>query len=140
MSNININILETPLSLDDCYNLVVNEACGGIAIFVGTVRNQNKGETVVKLDFESYVPMAIKEMTNIANECYEKFEAKHVVIHHRVGEVGLTEKAVIIAVSTKHRAHAFNACQYAIDQLKDRVPIWKKEFLEDGSYWVNARP
>jgi len=140
MEDINVNILETPLSLDDCYKAVVDEGCGGIAIFVGTVRNRNKGEAVTKLDFESYVPMAIKEMTAIANECKIKFDTHRIAIHHRVGEVHITEKAVIIAVSTKHRDKAFQACKFAIDQLKERVPIWKKEHLVDGSYWVNSRP
>jgi len=135
-----IIISNEALSIDACYDFVLDESCGGIVIFVGTVRNHNKGQTVTHLDFETYKPMALKEMTSIAGEALKLFEAKKISIHHREGHVGIKDKAVVIAVSTVHRAKAFEACQYCIDQLKDRVPIWKKEFLEDGSYWVNARP
>ena len=137
---IDIKISSETLSIDEAYNSVLDLQCGGVVLFIGTVRNQNKGESVTHLDFESYEPMARKVMTAIAEECIEKFTANNIVIHHRTGHVGLKEIAVIIAVSTVHRESAFEACEYAIDQLKDRVPIWKKEFLENGSYWVNSRP
>jgi len=137
---IDILVSPTPLSLDRCYDFVVNEGCGGICLFVGTVRDHNKGEDVTHLEFEAYNEMAVKEMHKIAAECCTKFSAKKVAIHHRSGHVSLTEKAVIIAISTVHRKNAFLACEYAIDRLKETVPIWKKEFLQNGSYWVNARP
>lgn len=140
MENIDIQILDTPLSIDKSYDFVVHKGCGGICLFVGTVRNHNKGETVTHLDFESYKPMAIKELSKIAKACSDYHKAERISIHHRVGHVGLKEKAVIIAVSTPHRTAAFEACQYIIDTLKETVPIWKKEHLEDGSFWVNARP
>ncbi len=135
-----IQIKSQTLSVDECYQNVVDESCGGIALFVGTVRNHNKGEDVTHLDFETYQAMAVKEMTKIANECQEKFGTAKVCIYHREGHVGIKDIAVVIAVSTIHRKNAFLACEYAIDQLKDRVPIWKKEHLENGSYWVNSRP
>ena len=135
-----IQIKSQSLSVDECYQNVLDESCGGIALFVGTVRNHNKGEDVTHLDFETYEAMAVKEMRKIANECQEKFGTTNVCIHHREGHVGIKDIAVIIAVSTIHRKNAFLACEYAIDQLKDRVPIWKKEHLENGSYWVNSRP
>jgi len=137
---INILISSEPLSLDHCYDFLVNKECGGIAGFVGTVRNQNKGKNVTHLEFETYPEMAVKELRKIAQHCINHLGIHKIVIHHRSGEVGLTEKAVIIAVSSVHRKKAFEACQYAIDTLKETVPIWKKEFLEDGGYWVNARP
>lgn len=138
----NINILISPekLSLDFCYDFVVDSGCGGICLFIGTVRNQNKGETVTHLDFEAYDKMAIKELYKIAHECKTQFNVEKIAIHHRSGTVSLEEMAVIIAVSTVHRKEAFLACEFAINQLKEHVPIWKKEFLENGSYWVNARP
>ena len=139
-SQIDIKISADKLSIDKCYDFVVETACGGICLFVGTVRNKNKGKTVTHLDFESYEAMAIKELRKIAVTCIEKFELSKISIHHRVGHVGITEKAVIIAVSTVHRKKAFEACEFAIDSLKENVPIWKKEFLENGSYWVNSRP
>lgn len=137
---IDIQLSSEKLSIDACYDFVVDDACGGICLFVGTVRNKNKGESVTHLDFESYEPMAIKELKKIAQSCIENFEVSKISIHHRTGYVGITEKAVIIAVSTIHRKKAFEACEHAIDSLKENVPIWKKEFLENGSYWVNARP
>lgn len=138
--NIDIQVLPDALSIDTCYNFVLNEKCGGIDLFVGTVRRWNKGEEVTHLFFESYVAMAIKEMEKIAINAIEKFGLEKISIHHRIGKVELEGIAVIIAASSKHRKAAFQACEYAIDTLKENVPIWKKEFLIDGSYWVNSRP
>jgi len=140
MKNIDIQILDSPLSIDQCYTFVMDEKCGGICLFIGAVRNFNKGKEVTKLDFEAYSPMAIKELDKIARLCIEKFEVKKVSIHHRIGEVNIIEKAVIIAVSTPHRKKAFLACEFLIDELKKTVPIWKKEFLINGSYWVSPTP
>ena len=128
------------LSIDTCYQEVVDEACGGICLFVGTVRNHNKGKDVTHLEFETYEGMAVKEMQKIADHCLAEIGAQKVAIFHRSGHVGITDIAVIIAVSSIHRVKAFEACQYCIDTLKETVPIWKKEFLHDGSYWVGARP
>lgn len=137
---IDIQLSPNKLSIDACYDFVLDDSCGGICLFVGTVRNKNKGELVTHLDFESYEPMAIKELNKIALSCIEKFDLAKISIHHRTGHVGIRDKAVVIAVSTIHRKKAFEACEYAIDSLKKNVPIWKKEYLENGSYWVNARP
>ena len=139
-NQIDIKISPTPLSLDSTYQFCLDKACGGNALFVGTVRDNNKGAQIRYLEFESYVPMALKVLRQIAEECVSKFNCQKISIHHRIGQVKLTEIAVIIAVSTKHRKEAFNACTYAIDALRSRAPIWKKEFKLDGSYWVNARP
>ena len=137
---IDIQILQTALSIDECYKFVLNEKCGGIDLFIGTVRRWNKGEEVTHLFFESYVEMAIKEMEKIAHAAIEKFDLEKISIHHRIGQVDLEGIAVIIAASSKHRKAAFDGCKFAIDTLKEDVPIWKKEFLKDGSYWVNSRP
>lgn len=135
-----IQILEVPLSLDTCSDFVQDPACGGTALFVGTVRNETKGKSVQALDFEAYVPMAISEMEKIAESMYEKWSTHKVSMHHRVGKLDIGEIAVIIAVSAPHRAAAFAACQYGIDTLKETVPIWKKEIFEDGEVWVAAHP
>ncbi len=140
MDNINIAVSRDKLSVDNIYDWIVDPQCGGNCMFIGTVRDQNKNEEVEYLDFETYAPMAIKEMKKIALHCIEKMDAKKVAIHHREGHVGITDIAVIIAVSSVHRDVAFKACQYAIDELKKTVPIWKKEHLTNGSYWVGARP
>ena len=135
-----IKISNTTLSIDEAYQSVLAPECGGNCLFIGTVRNKNKGKVVTHLDFESYEPMALKEMDKIADKCLENYDIKNIAIHHRSGHVGLTDIAVIIAIASPHRVDAFEACKFAIDSLKDTVPIWKKEHLEDGSYWVGARP
>ena len=135
-----IKLSDQALSIDSAYASVQDPACGGIVLFVGTIRNHNKGKTVTHLDFESYAPMAIKEMTRIAEKARTEHGLHAVAVHHRVGSLAIGDIAVIIAVSSHHRKAAFAGCEQVIDELKEHVPIWKKEFLEDGSYWVNARP
>lgn len=135
-----IKITSTPLNPDDANSFVTNELCGGIVTFTGIARKFTKGKEVLRLEFEAYEPMAIKEMTKIAKQILEDFPAEKVAIHHRIGVVGLKEIAVVIAVACPHRKAAFAACQYAIDTLKETVPIWKKEIFEDGEIWVAAHP
>ncbi|MCI4667269.1 MAG: molybdenum cofactor biosynthesis protein MoaE [Bacteroidia bacterium] len=120
--------------------MVQSPSCGAIDIFVGTVRNQTKGKAVVRLDFEAYKPMALKEMTKIAEQAAEKWPVDKIAIYHRVGSLDIGDIAVVIAVSTPHRQASFEACKYAIDTLKETVPIWKKEIFEDGEVWVAAHP
>ncbi len=140
MERIDIQISDQPLQVKACADFVKDHAAGGNTLFVGTVRDQTKGEAVKKLDFEAYKPMAIKEMEKIAESIFQKWSALKISIHHRVGTCNLGDIAVVIAVSTPHRAAAFEACQYAIDTLKETVPIWKKEYLESGEVWVAATP
>lgn len=128
------------LSEQACQDAVKDAAAGGTVVFVGTVRNQTKGKRVVRLEFEAYDPMAEKEMRKIADQITERWDALHVAIHHRVGVLDIGEVPVIIAVSTPHRKAAFEGCQYAIDTLKETVPIWKKEVFEDGEVWVASHP
>lgn len=135
-----IEVSEFSLRLADCSLLASRPEAGGQALFIGTVRNQTQDKKVLKLIFEAYIPMAEKEMEKIANQIYKKWAALKVVIHHRVGELEVGEIAVIIAISTRHRSAAFEACKYAIDTLKETVPIWKKEIFEDGEIWVAAHP
>ncbi len=139
-SILDIQILSETLVPDNNYTFVLDEACGGINIFVGTVRRWNKGEEITHLDFECYEPMAISELHKIADRAMEQFGVQKISIHHRTGQVGLEDIAVVIAVSSKHRKASFTACEYIIDELKKTVPIWKKEFMTNGSYWVNSRP
>ena len=140
MQNIDIKISEQPISSIEAEAFVTNEECGGIVTFVGTARKFTKNKEVVRLEFEAYEPMAIKEMTKIAHQIMEQFPAKKVAIHHRTGVVNLKEIAVVIAVACPHRKAAFEACEFAIDTLKQTVPIWKKEIFEDGAIWVAAHP
>jgi molybdopterin synthase catalytic subunit len=140
MDNIEIILSEKPLIEKKCLDFVKTGDSGGIVLFVGTVRNQTKGKSVLRLDFEAYEPMAISEMRKIAKQAIEKFSLKKIAIHHRTGMLDIGEIPVIIAVSAAHRGTAFDACEFAIDTLKDSVPIWKKEIFEDGEIWVSATP
>ena len=137
---IDIKVTSDPLIPQHCLDAVADPSAGGTTQFIGTVRNQTQGKQVLRLTFEAYVPMAEKEMRKIAEEVVKKWNALHVSIHHHVGTLEVGEIPVVIAVSTPHRKAAFEACQFAIDTLKDTVPIWKKEFFEDGEVWVAAHP
>ena len=137
---IDIQIFDEPLDTGHCVELASNPSSGGNTAFIGTVRNQTKGKKVVRLEFESYIPMAISEMQKIAEQAKAQWPVEKITIHHRVGNLKIGEIAVIIAVSTPHRKASFEACQFAIDTLKQTVPIWKKEIFEDGEVWVAAHP
>ncbi len=120
-----------------------NPASGAVATFVGTSRDTSSarpGTAVTLLEYEAYVPMAEMEMKMIAAEACERFDLQRVIAHHRVGVVPLGQPAVVVVVASAHRAPAFEGCRYVIEELKRRVPIWKKEVFTDGSEWVNARP
>ena len=140
MNYTSIKISSTKLNLHDCYSFVEDASCGGIALFVGTVRNATKNKEVKLLDFSGYEPMALKEMQKIADKALEKFSIYKIAIHHATGELQIGDVPVIIAVSSAHRKAAFEACKFAINTLKDTVPIWKKEHFEDGEVWVNSHP
>ncbi|WP_457618438.1 molybdenum cofactor biosynthesis protein MoaE [Lutibacter sp.] len=135
-----VKITAQKLNLQDCITFVEDNTCGGIVTFVGTVRDITQNKTVTLLDFSSYEPMALKEMQKIAIKALEKFSIHKIAIHHAIGELKIGDVPVIIAVSSAHRKAAFEACEYAIDTLKDSVPIWKKEHFEDGEVWVNSHP
>lgn len=135
-----IHISDQPLDTQAAVDLVRSDRCGAIDVFIGTVRNHTQGKTVLRLEFEAYQKMAILEMEKIAQRAREQWPMEQIAMHHRVGTLDIGEIAVIIAVSTPHRKASFEACQFAIDTLKETVPIWKKEIFEDGSQWVAAHP
>ncbi len=137
---LDIQIHSTPLDTQTCIDFTSHPNAGGNTVFVGTVREFTKGKKVLRLEFESYEPMAIKEMTKIAKLAEEKWSTLAISIHHRVGVLSIGELAVVIAVSTPHRKASFEACEFMIDTLKETVPIWKKEIFEDGEVWVAAHP
>ena len=138
--NSSVLISSDKLNIQTCYDFVQDATCGGIALFVGTVRNKTKDKSVTLLDFSSYQAMAIKEMKKIANKALADFDILKIAIHHAEGKLQIGDIPVIIAVSSPHRKAAFTACQFAIDTLKETVPIWKKEHFEDGEIWVNSHP
>lgn len=135
-----IKVTSEKLNLQDCYDFVQDPSCGGIAFFVGTVRNNSYNKDVTQLNFSAYTPMALKELQKIADKALADFDILKIAIHHALGNLPIGAIPVIIAVSAAHRDAAFKACQYAIDTLKETVPIFKKEFFSDGAVWVNAHP
>ncbi len=140
MKNSSVKITTEKLDLNECYRFVADASCGGIAVFVGTVRNSTENKKVTKLDFSTYKPMAIKEIQKIADLALKKFDIKKIAIHHAEGMLQIGDIPVIITVASPHRKAAFKACEFAIDALKKTVPIWKKEHFSDGEVWVNAHP
>ena len=140
MSNTSIKITSEKLNVDKCYEFVTDDSCGGIVAFVGTVRNSTQKKEVIQLEFSAYQAMAIKEMQYIAEVALKKFSIKKIAIHHAEGMLQIGDIPVIVVVSAPHRKAAFEACEFAIDTLKETVPIWKKEHFSDGEVWVNAHP
>ncbi|KAA9034341.1 molybdenum cofactor biosynthesis protein MoaE [Ginsengibacter hankyongi] len=138
--NIDIKILPEPLNIPACINWVMSPECGGINVFIGTVRNVTKQKKVIRLEFEAYESMAISEMNKIAVSSFTKWPVQKILIHHRTGVLEVGEVPVVIVVAAAHRDIAFTACRYIIDTLKQIVPIWKKEVFEDGEVWVAAHP
>ena len=133
-------LTEQTLDAQLVIQLVAEPQQGGLVVFIGNVRNNTKDKKVLRLEYEAYQPMALSEMEKIRQSVLQKWPQSRIAIHHRVGTLAIGEAAVIIAVSTPHRAQAFEACQFAIDTLKEQVPIWKKEIFEDGEVWVAAHP
>lgn len=129
-----------PIDISACITQVMSPSCGGIDVFIGTVRNATKGRAVTHLEFEAYEPMAISEMKKIAEDTTAKWPIEKIMIRHRTGRMEIGEVPVVIAVAAAHRDAAFDACRFIIDTLKQTVPIWKKEFFEDGAHWVSAHP
>jgi len=131
---------DTPLSLQEVVDAVSGHTRGGLVTFTGAVRDINKGKKVTRLEYEAYAPMAQKKLAQIGEEAREKWPGTEVAVLHRLGTLTPGELAVVIAVSAPHRKEAFRACEYVIDRLKEDVPIWKKEFAEDGEVWVGLGP
>ena len=113
---------------------------GAVVTFDGVVRDNTKGRRVISLQYEAYEPMAVKEMRRIGAEIRERWpDVERVGIIHRFGPLKISESSVVIVVTSPHRRVAFEACRYAIDRLKQTVPIWKKEIFEDGEEWVEGQ-
>jgi molybdopterin synthase catalytic subunit len=118
---------------------VADPHAGAIVTFAGTTRADNAGRTVIRLEYEAYESMALSEMRRLAREAGERWPILRIAISHRIGQVDIGETSVAIAVSAAHRAEAFEACRFAIDRLKQIVPIWKKEHFEGGEVWIGCQ-
>ena len=134
------HIYEIDLSVDRAVRAIRDENGGGEAIFIGRVRRSNKGKRIRYLFYECHAAMADNEIDKLIAEMMSKWPLRKVHIEHRVGKLEVGDTAVIVAVSSEHRKEAIEACKYGIDELKRRVPIWKKEISEDGEEWVGATP
>ena len=113
---------------------------GAIVIFDGIVRNHSRGRPTLYLQYESYEPMALQKLQQLATDARQRFAIRQLAIVHRLGRLEVGESSVFIAVFSAHRAPAFEACRWLIDTLKRTVPIWKKEFFEDGAVWADGEP
>ncbi len=129
-------ITDQPLSLEPLVNAVRRSSSGAIATFLGVVREQTRGRQIHHLEYEAYPEMAIPKMREIADEIRRKWAVDEIAIVHRIGRLQIGEASVAIAVSAPHRREALAACAYAIDRLKEIVPIWKKEIWKDGEEWA----
>lgn len=129
-------IAKDPIDIQAVIDKVVQREAGAINTFIGTVRELTKGKKTLYLIYEAYEPMAVKKLEQIGKEIKERWEGAEVAITHRVGKLDITDVAVVIAVSTPHRADSYEANRYAIERIKEIVPIWKKEHWEDGQEWI----
>ena len=133
-------ITEVDIQLEPLVQHVRKDSNGGIVTFLGVVRDFSRGHHVRYLEYEAYAEMAIRKLRQIGEEIREKWGIEDVAIVHRVGHLEVGERAVAIALASPHRKAAFEACEYAIDRLKEIVPIWKKETGEGGEVWIDDRP
>lgn len=133
-------ITREPIDKSGLEQRLLTGGAGAIVTFDGVVRDNTKGRKVVTLDYDAYPPMAVKEMRRVGEEIRQRWpEVEAIGIIHRFGEMKISESSVVIVVTSPHRRVAFEACHYAIDRLKQTVPIWKKEIFEDGEAWVEGQ-
>ena len=135
-----LNITQDSLSVDRCLRHVRNKTRGGVCVFIGQVRNHNRGQTILGLEYECYQSMATKVLSNIAHAAAKGIEDVGVAVEHRIGDLKVGDDAVVIAVATPHRKEAFAVCREIIEELKKHVSIEKKEFDEQGGVWLGTGP
>jgi molybdopterin synthase catalytic subunit len=139
MSQLHFRFSETAIDTAALQKQMADPACGGYCAFEGWVRNNNEGHDVIRLEYEAFAELAMKEGARIIDEAIERFGVKRAACVHRVGSLAIGDVAVWVGVSAGHRDEAFRACRYIIDAVKIRVPIWKKEHYVNGdSGWVNC--
>lgn len=134
-----IRIVREPLDVAALERAVATPGAGATVTFVGTTRHENAGRRVIRLEYEAYEPMALREMRKIVEEAGRRFTIARIAICHRIGVVEIGQASVAIAVSAPHRGEAFDACRFTIDRLKAIVPIWKKEHFVGGEVWIGCQ-
>lgn len=134
-----IAVTTSRLELDLLIRVVSNGGGhGAIATFIGVVRDNNLNRRVTHLEYEAYEPLALKALEQICDEAVREWPGTRLAVHHRVGRLAIGEASIIIAAASAHRAHAFAACRYVIERVKQIVPIWKHEFFEGGEVWIEG--
>lgn len=129
-------ITKEPISIESMINKVTCRNAGAITTFIGTVRELTNEKRTLYLEYDAYEAMTVKKLTEIGSEIQEQWLETQVAITHRIGRLEISDIAVVIAVSSPHRAHSYEANRYAIERIKEMVPIWKKEHWEDGESWI----
>ena len=133
-------IVRQTLNTDRILQDIKHPPDGAVVVFEGIVRNHTRGRRTLYLDYESYEEMALKQMESLAAQALANFRIRDVRIVHRIGRLAIGETSVLIVVASEHRGAAFDACRWLIDTLKKTVPIWKKEYFEDGAVWADGEP
>jgi MoaE-MoaD fusion protein len=133
-------IVRSPIPSEDIADGIKASEDGATMVFEGIVRNHSRSRRTLYLDYEAYEPMAINELQRLAHAVLERFDVRDVRIVHRLGRLEIGETSVLIVVASAHRGPAFEACRWLIDSLKKTVPIWKKEYFEDGAVWADGEP
>jgi len=134
------SIVTEPIPIESAVNSIKRAQDGAVVVFEGVVRNNTRGRRTLYLDYEAYAEMALEQMDNLAERALAGFTVRDVAIIHRLGRLQIGETSVLVVVAAPHRADAFDACRWIIDTLKRTVPIWKKEYFEDGAVWADGEP
>ncbi len=133
-----IEIVTDPLQPQDLIDHVRRDESGAVTLFLGVVRNNNQGRQVLYLEYDAYPEMATKVMRQIVEEVRERWPVGEIAVQHRIGRLEIGEPSLAVAIATPHRREGFEACQYAVDRIKEIVPIWKKEVWEGGEEWIEG--
>jgi molybdopterin synthase catalytic subunit len=133
-------IVREPIDTKGVLESIKRGEDGAAVVFEGVVRNQTRGRKTLYLDYEAYEAMALRQMEGLAEQALKQFQVREVALVHRLGRLEIGETSVLIVVAAAHRAAAFDACRWLIDTLKRTVPIWKKEYFEDGAVWADGEP
>jgi len=132
-------IVSQPIDVAAVTAAVAHPGSGATVTFIGTTRDHNDGRRVIRLEYEAYAEMALAEMRKIGESARQRWPIERIAIVHRIGAVPIGDASVVIAASAGHRRAAFEACHFAIDRLKEVVPIWKKEHFEGGEVWIGSQ-
>lgn len=135
-----IEITKDPISAQPVIDRVRKDSHGALVTFIGIVRDNADGKKVLYLEYEAFSEMAIKKLKEICAEIHDRWQIDDVDIVHRIGRIEIGETVLVIVVGAAHRSEAFQACEYAINRIKEMVPIWKKEFYESSSNWIGHSP